>query len=213
MSRMSLNDSKLYLILDKEVNSYGQLFEIAKKAMMAGADIIQLRDKYGSAKDILNCSKRILEITKGKIPYIVNDRVDLAIISGSSGVHLGQDDVPVRIARKMMGDTVIIGVSCQTYAHAVKAQDEGADYIGFGSVFKTLTKPNRNPMDIEQLKKVFENIKIPVFAIGGINLENAGQLKADGINRIAVCRAVCEAGNVNEAVRQLKAGVDGMNVA
>ncbi len=88
MKRMSLNDAKLYLILDKQVNPYAQLFEIAKKAITAGVDIIQLRDKGGSAKDILDFSKRILKVTKGRIPYIVNDRIDLAMISQSSGVHL-----------------------------------------------------------------------------------------------------------------------------
>ncbi len=204
MKRMSLNDARLYLILDRQVNSYKQLFEMAKKAFFAGVDIIQLRDKTGPAKDILDFSNRIQKVIKGRIPYIVNDRVDLAMISQSSGVHLGQEDVPLMQARKMVGKKVLIGISCQTLAHAQKAQREGADYIGFGSVFKTMTKPDRYPMNIRLLKQVVKNIKIPVFAIGGINLENVRNLKDAGVSRFAVCRAISRHKNVSKAVQQFK---------
>ena len=205
---MSLNDARLYLILDRDVNSYEHLFEILKEAIPAGVGIIQLRDKTGSAKEILGFSKRILGITKGRIPYIINDRVDLAMISCSSGVHLGQDDVPLVTARKLMGEKALIGVSCQTFAHAQEAERDGADYIGFGSVFKTLTKPDRQPLDAQLLKKVFEDINIPVFAIGGIDLTNVIQLKSIGVDRIAVCRAVCKAKNIEKTVKQFKVNVE-----
>ena len=196
--------TRLYLILDRSVNSYDELFEIAKKAIAAGVDVMQLRDKTGAARDILDFSRRILGMTKGRIPYIINDRVDLAMISCSSGVHLGQDDVPLAEARKMIGEDALIGVSCQTFVHAEKAERDGADYIGFGSVFKTLTKPDRQSLDTDLLKKVFKDIKIPVFAIGGIDLKNVVEIKKLGGNRIAVCRAVCEAQNIEETVEQFK---------
>ncbi|MCK5012330.1 MAG: thiamine phosphate synthase [Candidatus Omnitrophica bacterium] len=208
LRKMSLNAARLYLILDRGVNSYEDLFEIAKKAIAADVDIIQLRDKRGSVQEILNFSKRVLGITKGRVPYIINDRVDLAMVSCSSGVHLGQDDVPLAEARKVMGKKILIGVSCQTFAHAQKAQDNGADYIGFGSVFKTLTKPGRQPLDTELLKRVFKDIRIPVFAIGGINLTNIVQLRNIGVDRIAVCRAVCKAENIEKAVKQFKVSVE-----
>ncbi len=204
LRKMSLNDAKLYLILDRQVNSYKQLFEIAKKAIPAGVDIIQLRDKNGAAKDILDLSKRILKFTRNHVPFIINDRIDLAMIGLSSGVHLGQEDVPIAQARKMMGNKALIGVSCQTLAHAQKAQRDGADYIGFGSIFKTLTKPDRNPMDVALLKRVVKNIKIPVFAIGGINLKSVTKLKAAGVERIAVCRAISQARDVSKVVQQFK---------
>jgi thiamine-phosphate pyrophosphorylase len=205
---MSLKDARLYLILDRQVKPYQQLFEIAKKAIFAGVDIIQLRDKTGSAKDIIDFSKHIREFTKNRIPYIINDRVDLAVISRASGVHLGQDDMPLIYARKMLGKNALIGMSCQTFAHAQKAQKEGADYIGFGSVFTTLTKPDRSPMDIELLKKVIEYSKIPVFAIGGIDLRNIVKLKVAGARQIAVCRAIVQAKNVGRAVKQLKMSIE-----
>jgi len=206
--RMSLNDAKLYLILDRQVSSYERLFEIAKRTIPAGVDIIQLRDKNGSAKEILYFSKRILKLTNNRALYIINDRIDLAITSRASGVHLGQDDIPVKLARRMMGPNALIGVSCQTLTHAHRAVEEGADYIGFGSVFKTLTKPDRHPMDINLLKRIIKNIPIPVFVVGGIDLKNAPQLNGIGVQRIAVCRAICKARNLERAVKDFKAAIE-----
>jgi len=202
---MSLNDARLYLILDRQVNSYERLFEIAQQAIPAGIDIIQLRDKSGSAKEILNFSKRILKLTKRRIPYIINDRIDLAITCGACGVHLGQDDVPVKLARRMMGSNALIGVSCQTMAHARRAVEEGADYIGFGSVFRTLTKPDRRPMNLKLLSRIIKNISIPVFVIGGIDLKNWKHLNSIGVHRIAVCRAICQARNLERTIKHFKA--------
>jgi len=201
---MYLNGSRLYLILDRQVNSYERLFEIAQQTIPVGVDIIQLRDKSGSANEILSFSKRILRLTKNRVPYIINDRVDLAIIGQACGVHLGQDDIPLKIARRMIGSRAMIGVSCQTFAQAKKAMKEGADYIGFGSVFKTLTKPSRSPMDIKLLSRIVKNSTIPVFAIGGIDLKNISQLNEIGIHRIAVCRAICQSRNCERTVKNFK---------
>ena len=211
LNKRCLKNCKLYLILDTEVHSYTKLFEIAKQSIQArlpdgqaGVDIIQLRDKNGLAKDVLKFSKQVLRLTEGKVPFIINDRVDVAILCGADGVHLGQEDIPLKEARKVMGPKVVIGVSCQTFKHAQKAQREGADYIGFGSIFKTLTKPKRSPIDLNLLKEVIKKIHIPVFAIGGVNLDNIRQLKEIGVERFAVCRAICEAENVREVVREFK---------
>lgn len=202
--RMYLNGSRLYLILDRQVNSYERLFEIAQRTIPAGVDIIQLRDKNGSASEILSFSKHILKLTKNHVPYIINDRVDLAIIGQACGVHLGQDDIPLKIARRMIGNKAMIGVSCQTFAQAEKAMKEGADYIGFGSVFKTLTKPSRSPMDLKLISRIVHNSKIPVFAIGGIDLKNISQLNEIGIQRVVVCRAICQSRNCERTVENFK---------
>lgn len=199
-----LRDVRLYLILDRQVNDDGRLFEIAKESIRWGVDMIQLRDKAGASREILESAQKILKLTKGHVPFIVNDRVDLALASGAGGVHLGQDDLPCRLARRMMGRQALIGVSCQTYRQAQQAQEEGADYIGFGSVFKTLTKPERQPMDLDLLAKVVKHIRIPVFAIGGIGLENIAKLQAIGVDRFAVCRAICKARDIRKAVSDLK---------
>ncbi len=203
-----LKNTRLYLILDAQVNSYEQLFEIAKQSIKSGVDIVQLRDKFGTVKDGLNFSKRMTEITQGRVPFIINDRVDLTFECGANGVHLGQDDISIASARKMLGPQAIIGSSCQTFEQAQKAQKDGADYIGFGSVFKTLTKPQRSPMDLNLLKRVAGEIQIPVFAIGGITLENIAEIQVLGINRFAVCRAICQARNVEETTQAFKDKVD-----
>jgi len=203
-----LKNIRLYLILDAQVNSYEQLFEIAKRSVESGVDIVQLRDKFGTAKDILSFSKRMIEVTQGRVPLIINDRVDLTLECGADGVHLGQDDISISSARKMLGTQSIIGSSCQTFEQAQKAQKDGADYIGFGSVFKTLTKPQRNPMDLNLLKRISEEIEIPVFAIGGITLENIAGIQVLGINRFAVCRAICQANNVKETTKAFKEKMD-----
>jgi len=200
LKRKLLKNSKLYLILDKEVNDYQRLLNITKMAVKGGIDIIQLRDKQGTAKEILKFSKDILTITKNKIPYIINDRVDIAISCKAAGVHLGQDDLPIQHARKMIGDKSIIGISCQTLDQARRAEKQGADYIGFGSVFQTLTKPDREAMNLNLLLKVITKIKIPIFSIGGINLDNLNILKDAGIRRVAVCRAICNAGNIEKVI-------------
>ena len=129
------------MILDRQVNDDGRLFEITRGSIRHGVDIIQLRDKLGTARDTLKCFKGILRAVNGRVPVIMNDRVDLAIAAGADGVHLGQEDIPIKDARRMIGPKAVIGVSCQSYEHARQAQRDGADYIGFGSVFKTLTKP------------------------------------------------------------------------
>ncbi len=192
------------MVLDRQVNDDGRLLEIARESIRHGVDIIQLRDKLGKARDTLRCFKGILREVNGRVPVIMNDRVDLAIAAGADGVHLGQDDIPVKDARRMLGPKIMIGVSCQSYEHARQAQNEGADYIGFGSVFKTLTKPERNPMNLDLLKKVVREVSIPVFAIGGIAPENIAVLRGIGVKHFAVCRAICMAKNIEKAIIGLK---------
>jgi thiamine-phosphate pyrophosphorylase len=199
--------AKLYLILDRQVNDYDRLFEIAGESL-EWVDIVQLRDKKGCARDILSFSRKILKMLKGRIPFIINDRVDLAMSSGADGVHLGQEDIPIQEARQIIGDKAIIGLSCQTYEHARQAERDGADYIGFGSVFKTLTKPGRCAMELELLRRVVRDVQIPVFAIGGITPKRISKLRVIGVERFAVCRAVCDARNIEEAVREIKACLD-----
>ena len=200
----NIDDARLYLVLDRQVNEYEQLFEILEKAVKAGVDIVQLRDKKGTARDVLEFSKKAVKISAGRIPFIVNDRIDIAIASGADGVHLGQDDVPVKEARNIVGDKLFIGASCQTLEQAIEAQENGADYIGFGSVFKTSTKPDRNEMDMTLLSRVMDSISIPVFAIGGIDLDNVNDVLNIGANRVAVTRSISLAEDVSAATEKFK---------
>lgn len=209
LRKKSLHKAELYLILDRQVNDDGRLFEIARESIRHGVDIIQLRDKLGTARETLKCFKGILRVVNARVPVIMNDRVDLAIAAGADGVHLGQDDVPVKDARRMLGTRAVLGVSCQSYEHARQAQAQGADYIGFGSVFKTLTKPERNPMNLDLFRKIAREISIPVFAIGGITPENIPDLRAVGVRHFAVCRGICQADNIKEAVSNIRKEIRG----
>ncbi len=199
-----LKNVKLYLILDAEVIPYPALLNVLKASVRLGVDGVQLRDKHGSARDILAFCRRAIAVTRRQVPFILNDRVDLAALAKTDGVHLGQEDIPCAMARSWVGKEAIVGVSCQNWAQAKKARQEGADYIGFGSVFKTLTKPQRSPMDLQLLKKVFHSLDIPVFPIGGICRDNIGQLIDLQIDRTAVCRDILLAHDPGKAARTLK---------
>ena len=197
-----LASAKLYVVLDSSVADFEKLFVILKKTVAAGTRIVQLRSKAGSARDILAFSKKALQVTKGKALFIVNDRADLTLLSGSDGIHLGQDDLTLKEARKILGSNKIIGVSCQTLAQAKRAQKDGADYIGFGSVFKTKTKPGRTGLDLKIVSQVSRQIKVPVFFIGGITLYNLGKAVEKGGKRIAVTRAICESSDVAASTKK-----------
>lgn len=204
LKKKLLASAKLYLILDAQVLNYGALLQVLKDSVRAGIDIVQLRDKNGSAREVLVFCREALKTTKHKIPFIVNDRVDLAIASGADGVHLGQEDLDCRLARKIMGPSKIIGVSCQDLKQVKTAEAGSADYIGFGSVFQTQTKPERQPMDFELLENVIKKAKVPIFPIGGISRRNINQLVPLGVRRVAVCRDILLAKEVVQAVKKLK---------
>jgi thiamine-phosphate pyrophosphorylase len=175
-----------------------------KIAVPSGVDIVQLRDKLGTSQEALKFCKRALGWLRGQVPFIVNDSVDIARISGADGVHLGQEDIPVEEARKLLGRRKIIGKSCQSIAHVRAAIREEADYIGFGSVFKTLTKPGRRPMGLSKLKAVADKSRVPLFAIGGITKEDLGQVIACGVSRVAVCRDILLSDNIVFTVGEIK---------
>ena len=203
-SKKLLAAAKLYLILDTQVLDYGALLQVLKDSVRGGIDIVQLRDKKGSAKEILDFCRKVLKITRHQIPFIVNDRADFAFFSGADGLHLGQKDLEYSLALRLLGKNKIIGVSCQNSQQATAAEALGADYIGFGSVFQTQTKPDRQAMDLDILQKVIKKVQIPIFPIGGISRGNIGQLIPLGATRVAVCRDILLAKDAFKAVKELK---------
>jgi len=202
LKRKLLRKSKVYLILDAQVFRHNVLFEIVKKTVGLGVDIYQLRDKNSTPAEIIKISGRILKLIRKRALYIINDRVDLAMAARADGVHLGREDMPVQLARKLAGNKMLIGASCQSLRHIDIAQRQGADYVGFGSVFKTLTKPKRDAMDLRLLKSAGKKCRIPLFAIGGIGLNNLSEVKNCGISRVAVCRSICKCENVGETLNE-----------
>ena len=197
--------ARLYLILDTGVLDEPALLERLKEAVRGGVDVVQLRNKnMPSVRQSLVFARRVRRILRGRIPFIVNDRIDLALAAGADGVHLGQEDLPLEWARRIMGPRAVVGISCQTLAHARRAGDAGADYIGLGSVFPTLTKPERQAMDRALLSRVLRQAAPPVFAIGGIDSTNIASLAAAGVARVAVTRAILLSGDVRGTIRALR---------
>jgi len=163
--------------------------EIALNACKGGAKIIQYRDKISTRREMIRIAKAIREITrKYNALFIVNDFIDIAAIVDADGVHLGQNDISINDAKKILKEKCLIGVSTHSLEQAIDAEKEGADYIGCGPIFKTPTKVTYEPVGIGLLKNVIERVKIPVVAIGGINSENIMDLKKVGAKNVAMVR-------------------------
>ncbi|MBU1090845.1 MAG: thiamine phosphate synthase [Candidatus Omnitrophica bacterium] len=203
--RKLLNKSQLYLIIDKKILGQRAITDIARRIKSSTIDMVQLRDKISTKADILKSAfslKRVLSNTD-KI-LIINDYLDVAKIIGADGVHLGQNDIPVKIARKLLGRKKIIGISCHNLKQALQAEKQGADYIGIGPIYPTPLKPNItktiNPGLIKTLKR---KVKIPFFAIGGIGLKNIKEVSASGISRVALCRGILNAKNIIKTTKAI----------
>ena len=203
-NKLILGNKKLYLVTnsDKFENDDAFLDAVAS-ALKGGVDILQLREKTMPANRIIELGKKIkLLCAEYGATFIVNDRVDIAYVLEADGVHLGQDDMDVESARKILGNNAIIGVSTHAPEQAQKAVADGADYIGMGPVFTTPTKPGRKSVGLEYVEWVSNNIDIPAFAIGGIDLDNVNEVIEHGAKRIAVVRAIINAENPEYAAKQ-----------
>lgn len=198
-------DYSLYLVTDHRNKTDEEFLNIIEEAIKGGTSIVQLREKTASTKDFYQLALKVKEITtRYDVPLLINDRMDIALAVDSEGVHLGQDDMPADIARKIIGDDKILGVSASTVEEAIKAQIDGADYIGSGAVFPTATKDDADSVSKEELKSIVDSIDIPVVAIGGITIENARELKDTGIAGFSVVSAIMSADDPKEASQKLR---------
>ncbi len=197
LKKSRLQNRKLYLVTNSDKFETEDLFlNAVASALKGGVDIVQLREKNMTANKIMELGKKVkLLCAEYNALFIVNDRVDIAFALNADGVHLGQDDMDVKSAREILGEGVIIGVSTHAFEQAQKAVEDGADYIGVGPVFITPTKPGRQSVGLEYVRWVSENIDLPAFAIGGIDLNNVSEVIANGAKRIAVVRAVINSEN------------------
>lgn len=204
-NKYMLENKKLYLVTNSDkFETETDFLNAVASALKGGVDILQLREKTMSANKIIELGKKIkLLCAEYNTTFIVNDRVDIAYILEADGVHLGQDDMDVASARKILGNNAIIGISTHAPEQAKKAVDDGADYIGVGPVFTTPTKPTTKSVGLEYVNWVSKNIQIPYFAIGGINLENVDEVIKNGAKRIAVVRAIINAENPEHAAEKI----------
>jgi len=195
----------LYAVTDRTWLKGRSLADAVEEAVKAGVTFLQLREKELDFKSFFELACEIKRITdKYKIPFIINDNVDVAVACGADGVHVGQNDMKATDVRKIIGRDKILGISVQTAEQAVKAEKEGADYIGVGSVFPTSTKPDAKPLSPAILKEICKAVKIPVVAIGGINKDNAISLARSGIDGVAVVSAIFAQDDITSAVKELR---------
>ncbi len=198
-------DYSLYLCTDRSIMSDTSIEECVEKSLRGGVSVVQIREKDCSGKEFLQLAKSVKEITKRyNVPLIINDRVDVAIAVGADGVHVGQDDLPCAIVRSMVGEDMIIGVSASSLTEALKAQQDGADYIGVGAMFATDTKTDAKVVSMEELDRIRREVSIPIVVIGGINKTTLPDFIGKGIDGIAVVSAIVSQNDVEGAARELK---------
>jgi thiamine-phosphate pyrophosphorylase len=198
MKDFDLSRCNLYAILDMGLVGEKNLVEVAEKLIRGGVDLIQYRDKISRKEEVFENAKKLSQLD---FPLVVNDYPDIAQEINAVGVHLGQEDLDTFSARKIVGNGKIIGRSVTSFAEALKEEKYGADYIGVGPVFKTLTKTDADLIDFKSLNEIANNIKIPVFAIGGITLYNINLILDAGIKRVAVASALTGCINVSEVIK------------
>lgn len=194
----------LYVVLSSKLASGRSLEDVVCQALQGGARVFQLREKTMSTRELVATARRLGEIIhQAGGTLIINDRADVALVSGADGVHVGQSDMSPADVRKIVGNDRIVGVSVSSVEEAILAQQEGADYLGAGAVFATTTKPDASVIGLNELRKICKTVNIPVVAIGGITIENIDQVMASGAGGIAVVSAVVSAPDCAEASRTL----------
>jgi len=193
------------VLTDTVLQSRFSHLELARMAIDGGTDTIQFRQKSGSTREMIETARKLKGMcAEAGVPFIVNDRIDVAIASKADGVHLGQDDFPIALARKLMGEDVIIGGSAVSLEDVQRCFAEGADYVGFGPVYPTSSKPDASsPTGIELMKKAVAAVPLPIIAIGGINAENTHEVTRSGAYGIAVISAVCCQADPKKATQML----------
>ena len=203
--KVSRENMILYAVTDRSWLKGKTLSSVVEEAILGGATFIQLREKNLNFGDFLNEAIEIRKIcNKYKIPFVIDDNVEIALKSGADGVHLGQNDMNIQQARNILGQNKIIGATARTVEQAVKAEQEGADYIGSGAVFATSTKSDTVPLSYENLCKICSSVSIPVVAIGGINIGNVKNLKNSGISGVAVVSGIFKSDDVRKSAFNLK---------
>lgn len=199
-----LKKAQLYVLVDKKLLGERKVEDVVKQLIRTGVQMIQYRDKYSDDSEFLKEATKIKKILrKPNVLYIINDRVDIALLIDADGVHVGQSDLPVAVARKLLGKNKIIGTSAENIKQAKMAQKEGADYVGLGPIFYTTTKENiPQPVGLDLIKQAKKKLKIPFFPIGGINLDNLDSIISAGAKRVAVASAIICSPNISDTTRE-----------
>ncbi|WP_416841234.1 thiamine phosphate synthase [Haloferax sp. DFSO52] len=201
-----------YLVTQSDLSGSRSTVEVVSSAIAGGIDVVQLREKHASARERYELARELRSMTAdADVTFVVNDRVDIAAAVDADGVHLGDDDVPVEVARAQLGDDALVGRSVSTVADATAAAKAGADYLGVGAVFQTSSKettPEQSEIGVETVAAIADAVSIPVVGIGGITPENAVDVVTAGADGVAVVSAITDASNPERATRTLATAVE-----
>ena len=202
---------KLYLVTNRYQDSLENFLEKVETACRSGVTIIQLREKNLTTNQYYHLAKQVKEITDAyQVPLIIDDRLDICLAVDAAGLHIGDDELPVSVARKVLGPEKILGVTAKTVKRALEAETSGADYLGTGAIFPTTTKENAPITLISTLKTICQRAAIPVVAIGGLTSENIDQLIGTGIAGVAVVRDLMQAEDIEAKVHAFLTKLDDM---
>lgn len=203
---MSKFNSSLYFITDSTPYSEEEFLHRVEEALAGGTTLLQLREKERTTREYLQLAARVHEIAlKYQVPLIIDDRVDVALAVGAEGVHVGQSDLPVVDARRLMGPDKIVGATTKTVPQALEAYEQGADYLGVGAIYPTTTKVKTILTSTDTLRDICEAVPIAVNAIGGLNKDNIDVLEGIPIAGICVVSAIMKAADPRQAAQELKA--------
>jgi thiamine-phosphate pyrophosphorylase len=199
-------DWSVYVITDRRVAGDRSILDVVRAAIRGGTSVVQLREKTATTREMVELGQALHAITRqAGIPLIINDRLDVALAIAAEGVHVGHDDMPVRLARRLIGPDLLLGASPETVGEARQMERDGANYLGVGDVYGTPSKSDAGiPIGVDGLTEVIRAVSIPVVAIGGITLENAGLVIQAGAAGVAVISAVIGAPDPEAAARRLR---------
>lgn len=202
---------KLYLVTNRYQDSLENFLEKVETACRSGVTIVQLREKNLTTNQYYHLAKQVKEITDAyQVPLIIDDRLDVCLAVDAAGLHIGDDELPVSVARKVLGPEKILGVTAKTVKRALEAETSGADYLGTGAIFPTTTKENAPITLISTLKTICQTVAIPVVAIGGLTSENIDQLIGTGIAGVAVVRDLMQAEDIEAKAHAFLTKLDDM---
>ena len=200
---------RLYLVTNRYQDSLENFLEKVETACRSGVTIVQLREKNLTTNQYYHLAKQVKEITDAyQVPLIIDDRLDVCLAVDAAGLHIGDDELPVSVARKVLGPEKILGVTAKTVKRALEAEEGGADYLGTGAIFPTTTKENAPITLISTLKTICQRVAIPVVAIGGLTSENIDQLIGTGIAGVAVVRDLMQAEDIEEKTQAFLTKLD-----
>ena len=195
----------LYLVTARYDWKEEDFLKKIEEACRSGVTLVQLREKECSTREYYELAQKVKTITDTyQIPLIIDDRVDICLAVDASGVHIGADELPVEVVRKLIGKDKILGVTAKTVERALEAEQHGADYLGVGAIYPTTTKVITHPTSIETLRKIATTVSIPIVAIGGIKEDNMEPLKGTGIAGVAIVSEIMKAENIQEKCQSLR---------